>query len=260
MNSRSLNIALAILGIALAESANSQIYQFSSSLPAFSLLVESSSSYNTSLAPLIPLALEGNLTETVYIDAQASTIREVGSIVFSASTTWSNTIMETQQITLPPVFPNPPQTITLTGMETTVLSLDNSPVSFDTGTRPISWNGQQYTYNANVSISLPLSAHWSLVTGGETYEGSTNLNYGMFLFRGSDPWNSNQAAIDTSDYPNSINITPNLNVWGLGGHITSFTAANGFSENLNVVPEPTSLSLLALGAVALLGGCRMRRR
>lgn len=90
----------------------------------------------------------GTLTETIYIDPVAQTIRQVGLATVEPS---SSTIVfnETRQIPRP--FPTPPETIPAT--VTVNLGLSNGGFSFDTGPRPLAWSetAQAYTFDASVT-------------------------------------------------------------------------------------------------------------
>jgi hypothetical protein len=111
------------------------------------------------------------LTETVYLDSAAGTIRQVGFIsVAPSATNIVLSINETQQI--PNHFPTPPQTVS--GQLSVTLNLVASGIYFDTGPQPMTWDpvNQVYAFGADLTNSIPFAGSYSLATGGQTYTGT----------------------------------------------------------------------------------------
>jgi hypothetical protein len=135
-----------------------------------------------------------------------------------------------------------------------------------------------------------LGGSYTLVTGGQTYSGSFTY---QLLGTGGGFWANPFDTVSTTGYPNSLTLSglgtsygnsipqfsssPNVvadvaggngfnmalsvgDVNNFGTYVESFSWTSPGTITATLVPEPTSLSLLALGAVALLGGRRLRRR
>lgn len=226
-----------------------------------------------------------NLTETVYLDPVAQTIRQVGTISVTASAP-SISFQETQLV--PGQFPNPPQNIT--GNVTVTLAPTGDVLSFDTGAQAVTWNSSKgaYTFDGDLlNFKNNFTGSYSLVTGGQTYNGS--FTYGLSL---GDSWSGfTFNTVATAGYPNSLTLSglglqfpPAITFAASPNPAADVVAANGFQMKLSVgaersvtgnsngenfqwtspgtitatlVPEPTSLSLLAFG---MFGIAFLRRR
>lgn len=215
-----------------------------------------------------------NLSETIYLDPVAQTIRQVGVISVTPSAP-NISFQETQQI--PGQFPNPPQSIS--GNVTVNLAPTGGGLSFDTGPRTATWNSGAGAYTINGYIeSIPMQGSYSLVTGGQTYTGSFSYTLLYNLWWASDAFGQ----CSTAGYPNTISLN-GLGTGDLGmgvfnsspSLVADVTAPNGFhlslspgiyglqnyyapgetwtwssgpvTATLEPVPEPASLSLLAFG-------------
>src|ERR1035437_764781 len=127
--SKSLNLSvLSFLCIAIPVAGHCQVYQLSTPISGY--LTMSAQDLNG------PAGSSGgftftfsNLTETVYLDAVAETIRQVG-VIYGPPTATNISIQETQSI--PGQFPNPPTNVS--GSVTVTLAPTDGGLSFDTGT------------------------------------------------------------------------------------------------------------------------------
>ena len=148
-----------------------------------------------------------NLTETVYLDPFAGTIRQVGVISLTVSTA-NISIQETQQI--PGQFPNPPRDVS--GSVTVTLAPTGGCLSFDTGPRPVTWNTASgaYTFDGHVVSLNNVEGSYLLITEGETYSGaftyglSGNGNPDSGFYDGNCTFNT----VYTTGYPNSLRAYP----------------------------------------------------
>ena len=173
------------------------------------------------------------LTETIYLDPEAQTIRQVGfaSVTPSVSTIVFN---ETQQITN--AFPNPPTIIPAT--VTVSLGFPGGGYSFDTGPRPITWNptAQAYTFDGKPDSQLyTVTGTYSLVTGGQTLTGVCSYTFPSL----GGPLNAfTKVYID--DYPTSLSLDgfggwfETLGYWnsGTGPAFATASATNGVQMQL----------------------------
>jgi hypothetical protein len=176
-----------ILGITMAfamtGSSQIQIYQFSESITgSLTMSVQDVDSNAPSGSAGSFLLNFNTLSETIYLDPEGETLRQVGTISVTPSAP-NIQFEETQTISgPPPVFPNPPPPPTnVLGSVTVNLALSGGNLlSFDTGIQPITWNGSAYTVESGLtSAAFPVSGSYSLVTGGQTYTGefSYTLSY-----------------------------------------------------------------------------------
>jgi hypothetical protein len=223
------------------------------------------------------------LTETIYINPTAQTIEQWGTISGSLSSP-NFTCQGIEQLG---TFPNPITSVT--GNLSVALAPIGGVITFDTGAQPITLSGGAYTFNGNVLALSQFDGSYSLVTGGQTYNGSFNYQLmAQTYYYASHTFNT----ISTAGYPNSINLSglgPNGGWWAapftaVTEPVTNVAAANGFQMQLSigssslpyagdvevfqwsspgtiaaqeVVPEPSTWALVGLGAIALLG---VRRR
>jgi len=258
----SLVIALGFLG-----TAHSQIYFVSTPVSGYvQLAVEdaagSTSAYGSGTAGF------GGLSDTVYLDMNDDTIREVGSVSLAGS--GSFTFNDGRIV-------NGSNGLQLVNATVTVSLNVPSALSFDTGVQPLLWIPaiQGYEFTATLG-SVPVTGNYSVVTGGQTYTGSLNYNLytGMLLIF---------QQVTTAGYPSFITLS-GLNGGELqhpGPQLVYFTALDGlniqlqageqdgtysYGWNLNpldieayLIPEPSSLALLALGACTLAALHRRRR-
>jgi hypothetical protein len=259
----SLVIALGFPGI-----ARSQVYFVSTPVNGYvQLAVEdaagSTSAYGSGTAGF------GILNDTVYLNMNADTIREVGSVTLGGS--GSFTFNDGRIVA-------GSNGLQLVNANVTVSLNVPSALSFDTGFQPLVWvpTTQGYEFTATLG-SLPVTGNYSVVTGGQTYTGSLNYNLytGMLLLF---------QQVSTAGYPSFITLS-GLNGGELqhpGPQLVYFTALDGlniqlqageqdgtysYGWNLNpidieayLIPEPSSLALLALGACTLFAALHRRRR
>lgn len=225
------------------------------------------------------------LTETIYLDPVAQTIRQIGMISY-IPTASNISFQETQQV--PGIFPNPPTNAV--GNVTVTLAPAGGVLQFDTGAQPVTWSGPVggYTFDGSMRNLGTVNGSYSLRTGGQTYSGDFSYQLPVYSIAGLT-----FSVLSTTGYPNSLALSGLGTQWGFTanyvptpGTVVDMTANNGFHMMLDVgapnylapgdeelfnwsspgtitatlVPEPTSLSLAALGALTLLGGCRLRRQ
>jgi hypothetical protein len=256
-------MALGFLG-----TAHSQIYFISMPVNGYvQLAVEdaagTTSAYGSGSAGF------GTLSDTVYLDLNADTIREVGSVSLGGNCgfTFNDGRIVAGSNGLQSVDANVTVNLTVP-----------SVLSFDTGVQPLLWVPaiQSYEFTATLG-SVPVTGTYSVVTGGQTYTGSLSYNLftGMLLLF---------QQVSTSSYPAFITLT-GLHGGELqhpGPQLVYFTALNGLNIELQageqdgtygygwnlkpmeieaeLIPEPSSLALLALGACTLTALHRRGRR
>ena len=224
---------------ALAMNGRSQVYQFSTPISGWMGLWVYDSNGPSGNSGKIVLTFS-NLTETVYLDAIAQTIRQVGTVSYIPSAP-NATIQETQSVS---VFPNPP--VAVAGSVAVNLALSGGAVSFDTGPQPVTWDAasQAYSFNGNLLSFGPAAVSWSLTTGGQIFTGA---------FSYSLQWNAPDGfSATTFNLVSLVNYPSSLQLSGLGGLTyfyysdyysavgvsgqTQVTATNGF--NMQLVPGP----------------------
>lgn len=193
------------------------------------------------------------LTETVYLDPVAHTIRQVGFIsVTPSGGTW---ILDDSRhaggITIP-------ASLTLN------LSVSGGGISFDTGTCPYRTFGDGYDITSEQGITDPqFIGSYSWTTGDQTYTGPLNYQLGF----GAVPYDR----FSIPDQTSLILMNPSC-VGAIGIGLADVNAANGIELNLvtggndhashffwdatpittMAVPEPGCISLFSLGFGALL--------
>jgi hypothetical protein len=147
-----------------------------------------------------------HLSETIYLDAGAGTIRQVGTISYTASAA-NIQFQETQEI--PAQFPNPPTSAV--GNITVNLAPSAGILSFDTGAVPFSWNSSVNAYIAAPFIPTlgSFTGSYSLVTGGQTTNGSFS-----YTLNAVDAFAYNFSAVVfqtlyTTNYPASLTFGQN---------------------------------------------------
>jgi hypothetical protein len=211
----------------------------------------------------------GILNDTVYLDLKADTIREVGSVSLggSGSFTFDDGRIVDGSNGLQFVAAN----VTLN------LNVPNA-LFFDTGVQPLVWVPAVHSYEFTAALaSIPVTGTYSVVTGGQTYNGALNYNLytGMLLLF---------QQISTSGYPVFVTLA-GLNGGELqhpGPQLVYFTALDGlnielhageqdgtysygwslnpFAIEADLIPEPGTLALVALGTCTLTVLHRRRRR
>jgi PEP-CTERM motif len=272
---KSLSITiLSLLGLALPMTGESQVYTLSTPISGGMSLSMSDAGYSGSIGLTF-----NTLTETIYLDPVAQTIRQVGFVSVSPS---APNIVFNESRQVPGQFPNPPQQVSAT--VTVNLGLTGGGLSFDTGARPVTWNNTVQAYTVDSTIgNIPVSGSYSLLTGGQTYTGS--FNYYLYNYLG---WAGTYSQLSTIQYPNSISLSSMVISGGMfceavsSSDVADVTAANGLDMQLSpgsymwglvyaesfgwssdpvtatlAVPEPSLFPILGLG---LCGMIFLRRR
>jgi hypothetical protein len=235
-------LALSIIGISTAKA---QIYQFSAVDPQFIVNVGSDAVTGQLTMPNCAF------TDTVTINEGNGTIEDAGSVSIPST---SLTLTYQQSQTLKAVFPNPPQTII--GDATVSFSLTGGVFAFDTGVQPLIYEGGSlWGFSGNTSLQIPTEISYSLTTGGQTYSGSLASYVNAVFHPGS--------TIDVTGYPGSIELIPDngpliSNQGPAGVPAVQLIAANGFQFTAGVAPDPSSVSLMALGALGFVFTTRRR--
>ena len=216
--SKSLNLtALFLFCIGLPLAGHGQTYYLSTALTsgyygnAPSLPIQDAD-YSTNI-----IFTWNTLTETIYVDPVAQTIRQVGFASVAPSVS-SFVFNETRQI--PGQFPNPP-----TNVQATVsvsLGFPGGGYSFDTGPQHIIWNtnAQAYTFNSDVETQpCSVIGSYSLVTGNQTFAGTFSYTFPVL---GGPLSAFTELYLD--DYPTSLGVD------GLGGWFETLGYWNGGSS------------------------------
>jgi len=205
------------LALGLAINSHAQVYQLSTPISGILTLgiTETNGLAGSSTYSILNLSA---LTETVYLDPAANTIRQVGFIYVTPSET-NLSFNDTQD--LPAQFPNPPQAVS--GVVTVSLNIVGGGISFDTGPQSIVFNSvlQSYTNNAYLTnMTIPINAAYQLQTGGQTYSGTFSyVLYNLGVYAGTPPWMYSPyafSALSVSNYPASL-VLDGLGDPGYGG-------------------------------------------
>lgn len=224
------------------------------------------------------------LTETIYVNPVAQTIEQWGTISGTPSAQ-SISFQEIQTVTNG-IFPNPTTILSLTGNVTVALAPAGGALSFDTGPKPLMAASGGYTFDAQIMPLGPFNGSYTLVTGGQTY--SKDFTYSLLAIEGACAHTFDM--VSTVGYPNTLTLSGVGYVVGDRGWYADYNdyrevvadiiATNGFNMELaagtvpdgvehlfwsapgtvtatEVVPEPTSFSLLAF---AIFGIMFLRRR
>ena len=249
-------LGLFAAGLLVLHTAEGQVYQFTTPLV--------SSSYMTIHLTDRPSGLSANytemlstLTETVYLDLNAKTMRQVG-LISVAPASQQMTIHESGAL------------VTLTAGPA------GGAISFDTGPRALTPISGGYSLNANIGDLAMTGSYSVAVNDGEYFSGT--LNYVMHETVDS-VWSFSRVL--TAGAPNSITLQSLGNFGGTGYYyeqdvLANISAANGFSLQITsggnvvpgygpgddlawnsgsvtalMVPEPACATLAGLGLVGL---------
>ncbi len=146
-------------------------------------------------------------------------------------------------------------TNTLSGQVSVSLTLGT--ISFDTGVVPAMGDGNNFADG----VSIPITGSYTLDTGGDDYTGPLNYSLELTGYTRISSVTSTALAFSQWSVPG----------FGDGPYVASLTASNGFQLDMragandntyyyswqygpitaDVVPEPSSLLLLVLGATSL---------
>lgn len=172
-----------------------------------------------------------SLIETIYVDPNAATIRQIGAITYTP--TEPNFSFSENQIN-PTQFPNPPNYVF--GSLTVYLAPAGTNLYFDTGPQPLIWTPSISAYTVeNTDVfaqGIAMTGSYLLVTGGQTYTNS--FNYSLSLNQ------SIFSAFGFTNFPSSIvlsqlgyNTPSNDRLLRSPGEVVNFTAPNGFHLELS---------------------------
>jgi|SRR6267154_1989378 len=242
-----ITVAALLIGFGLAESGHCQNYQTVTTIPGFGIKLadqagQASDSFDVNVSGSF------NVSNNITVNAGAQTIEDQGSF-FLPSASGFSVFHETRQITMPAVFPNPPQTVSVSGELTVNVFFVGGGFQFDTGPRSLSYVGASllgpntWKFFGGTFVNMPVEVSYSLDTGGQTYTGTVDQNLQFFYSSGS--------FLETSDYPATLNISPTPFEETVSD-IANVTASNGFNVDvIAVVPEPSTYLLGGLAACAV---------
>ena len=213
--------------------ARAQVYTLSTPITGFITMSVRDSTGPAGTADGFEFQLQ-SLTETIYIDAIAMTIRQVGTVHGNASA--HNIVINETQI-IPGVFPNPPTSVN--GNITVSLAPDGDILQFDTGPRPMQWDTASgvYTFDATPESLGNCSGTYSVSSGNSIFRGSFTytLISGNWWFYYVSAFN----ALSTVGYPQSIGLSGlgTADQWGAmysasPNLVADVTATNGFHATL----------------------------
>jgi len=275
-------VALSIIGLGLPVTGHCQIYTLSTPVSGY-LTMSVYDFYGDSIysGGRVGGGFYYNfntLTETVYLDLAAQTIRQVGVI---SGTPLQATGISWQETQMGGFYLGQDQQVT--GDVTVTLTPPAGGLSFDTGPKHFTWNAASgtYTFDGRVLSNIAnLGGSYSLVTGGQTF--SDLFTYGLSFYDGQ-PNTFSEVSIGNA---NSLTLS-GLGNWDTLGEPCLYinfprdqgyaAATNGFymvlkvgeavSDNqlgelflwnspgmitaVEVVPEPASLSLLAFSVFGI---------
>ncbi len=266
MNSKSFFLSL-VMALGFLGTAQAQIYFVSTPVNGYVQLAVEDAAGSASACSSGNAGF-GTLNDTVYLDLNADTIREVGSVSLGGGGSFS---FDDGRIV------DGSNGLQFVAANVTLNLSVPSALSFDTGVQPLLWVPaiQGYEFTAPLG-SVPVTGTYSVVTGGSTYTGLLNYNLytGMLLLF---------QQISTSGYPAFVTLA-GLNGGELqhpGPQLVYFTALDGlnvelqageqdgtysYGWNLNpfeieadLVPEPGTVALVALGTCTLTALHRRRR-
>ena len=177
------------------------------------------------------------LTETVYLDPHAGTIRQVGFISVAPAAT--NLLILISQ---PPQTPgqSPPPGQTVLGDITVALNLVEGGIHFDTGPQSLTWDAvnQVYEFGADLTNTISFSGSYSWATGGKTYAGTFG-----FVVKNPESWLHSFAfsQVSVSNYPASLFLS------GLGddGGPSAYVPVQSLAANPNAPPPSIVADVLA---------------
>lgn len=142
-----------------------------------------------------------NLTETIYLDLVAETIRQVG-VISGTPSAGNISFTETQHI--PGEFPNPPTSVA--GSVTVTLAPSDGGLSFDTGPEALTWTSttESYTFDGDIQ-NFPMNGSYSLLSGVYSYTGA----FAYTLPMSAQGWDHavTFTGLSTIHYPTSLSLT-----------------------------------------------------
>ena len=257
----SLALTFSAVVAILPLSAHGQVYSFSAPLAAKCQLAVMDWSSNPRPVGSASWINLNTITEAVYYDPIAQTIRQVGSVSLNSPSDVTLSFNDVQ------VVDGNPQSAAVT----VDFSLP-SVLSFDSGVQPI--NGANIQF---VPPSIPLTGSYSILAGGQTLTGSFgySLDFQTSLTEISD---ATQTSLMISQSPSFYSFyapdiargvtAANGMVFNVVGGISDGTYSSSWSLSpvtatvtpLICVPEPRSSQLFCLGLIALggLGAFRCR--
>src|ERR1022692_2314754 len=163
-----------IFGLGLPFSTNAQTYHFSTFIGSVGMGISLSDSQGTGSGSISYNS--GTLTETVYVDTGAATVRQVGSIQLNPAP--SN--FHFQETNIVGQFPNSHQ-------ETADIYISLNPIAsqFDTGPQKVSVLGGAFAIaNTGFKNTFSVAGSYTLITGGQSYSGALDFDLST-LYGGS---------------------------------------------------------------------------
>ena len=240
-------IFLCLLSVILTNEAGAQIYTLSAPVSGrsevdLSFGPGSSGSMRTSF---------GTLTETLYYDPFAQTLRQVGSVNLNPP---SGSFSMEYFAWLGPSSSPPTGTAKLT------IGLGTGLLTFDSGTQPVSPGANQCFW----TLSLPVSGVCTIVNNGQTNSGLVNYSVDLSLATIVLSASPTNLVISESATAGAIGATKVADVGGVALYNGTDDNIYYYSWNLGSVtatptPEPGSLVLLGFGAT-MLAFLRRRQR
>jgi hypothetical protein len=261
------------LWIGIPLTANCQIYQIYTSLHGYTEF------YLTDWGNTVGAPVGGSyggqtsvlfFDDDIYIDPAAQTIRQVGSIQAGFYSDDTRTVIKSiggQSVSASI------EVIQRTGYPNSI------QFQFDTGAKPYTWDSslQMFTFDGRLPCSGAYPGSYSLVTGGQTLTGNficslsgniygytqfsleTNITVGSYssTFRNLSGWGAGATGPEANDFSGvtGVNVTAtNRFSLVLGAGLNDgldFFRATADSQWANLVPEPSSVSVLGLGLAAL---------
>lgn len=239
--------------LGLSSLSQAQVYQFTAPIDGFQSAGIFENGRSPSQFGAGGILTFGTLTETIFYDPVAHTMREVGSFTISPTSLYagrSDDRVNTSGILIPAYMS---VAYTFNG--------GNNTVSFDTGVKNLQDRGNgQFSSGGPLNWVIPYSAYWTLTTGSQDYYGWFS---GSYHLEGLKDTKISQITPDSLviqqgnnrhtdyDHPSqNYSITANgINYIISNEHFDNTTCQEYYVAPVTAfaVPEPGSLMLFTLG-------------